>query len=60
MGKFALVTGAYGGMGKAAVALFKNNGYTVFALDKRVETEESGIVPIECDVTDETSVQTAI
>lgn len=60
MGKFALVTGAYGGMGKTAVALFKNNGYTVFALDKKVENEEKGVIPIECDVTDELSVQNAI
>ncbi len=60
MGKFALVTGAYGGMGKAAVALLKNNGFTVFALDKKVENEENGVIPIECDVTDELSVQSAI
>jgi len=60
MGKFALVTGAYGGMGKAAAELLKSNGYTVFALDKKVETAEDGIIPVECDVTDELSVRDAI
>lgn len=60
MDKFALITGAYGGMGKAAVELFKSQGYTVFALDKRVENAVDGIIPIECDVTDELSVQHSI
>ena len=32
--KYALVTGAAGGMGKATVKKLVENGYTVFALDK--------------------------
>ena len=35
--KYVAVTGAYGGMGKATVNLLAQNGYTVFALDKKVQ-----------------------
>lgn len=31
--KYVLVTGANGGMGKAATEILKNNGFFVFALD---------------------------
>ena len=31
--KYALVTGAYGGMGIKTARLFASEGYTVFALD---------------------------
>ena len=34
--KHVLITGAYGGMGKAAVNAFVAAGYHVFALDKTV------------------------
>ena len=57
--KYALITGAYGGMGKATVRAFANAGYFVFALDKRVEEGEENVLPIEYDATDEASVQTA-
>lgn len=54
-----LITGAFGGMGKAAVALFKKEGYTVFALDVRTEDCEEGIVPIRADITSEQSLSLA-
>ena len=57
--KYVLVTGAYGGMGKAVVQNLKEAGYFVFALDKRVEEAEENVLPIQVDVTDETSIQTA-
>lgn len=49
--KYALITGAYGGMGKATVDLLKNNGYFVFALDKKTEEKEKNVLPITVDVT---------
>ena len=58
--KSILVTGAYGGMGKAAIALFKKEGFRVFALDKRVEEKEENIIPIEADITSEESVKEAL
>lgn len=54
--KYVLVTGAYGGMGKTTVKTLVNNGYTVFALDKTVEKEENGIIPVQADVSDEKSI----
>lgn len=57
--KYVLVTGACGGMGKAAVKQLKNEGFFVFALDKRQGEQEDGVMPIECDVADEASVAAA-
>lgn len=59
--KYVLITGAYGGMGKATVETFLKNGYTVFALDKNIPDDEKldGVIPIQVDVTDESSVQLA-
>ena len=57
--KYVLVTGAYGGMGKSTVKTLVKNGYTVFALDKTVENEEDGIIPVQADITDEQSVTNA-
>ena len=54
--KDVVITGAYGGMGRAAAIMLRDSGYRVFAIDRRVETEEEGIVPIEADVTSESSV----
>lgn len=54
-----LITGAYGGMGKAAAEKLKNEGNTVFALDLRVGDAEEGIVPIEADITSEESLNAA-
>lgn len=54
--KYVLVTGAYGGMGKATIKLLKEKGYFVFALDKKLEEKEDNIMPIECDITSEQSI----
>lgn len=58
--KSILVTGAYGGMGRAACKLLRDMGYTVFALDKRVSASEEGVIPIEADITSEESIQNAL
>ena len=57
--KDILITGAFGGMGRAAAEHFKKAGYRVFALDLRVEDGADAIVPIEVDVTSEQSVVAA-
>ena len=54
-----LVTGAYGGMGRATVAALKKMGYSVFALDRSVGAEEDNVFPIEADITSEESVKAA-
>ena len=54
-----LITGAYGGMGKAAVDAFKEKGFFVYALDKKVGKEEENVMPIEADVTSQESVREA-
>ncbi|MBQ7907043.1 MAG: SDR family NAD(P)-dependent oxidoreductase [Clostridia bacterium] len=54
-----LVTGAYGGMGKATISELKAQGYLVFALDKRVAEPEENIIPIEVDLIDSKSVEKA-
>lgn len=57
--KSILVTGAYGGMGRSAIKLFRDNGFRVFALDKTVGEAEDNIIPIEADITSEESVKKA-
>ena len=54
-----LITGAYGGMGKAAAKALQGRGFRVFALDKTVDAKEENILPIEADITDENSVKNA-
>ena len=54
-----LVTGAYGGMGKAVLRLLRDKGYRVFALDRTVGEEEENIIPLAADVTDGESVADA-
>lgn len=51
-----LVTGAYGGMGKAVAKMLRDNGFRVFALDKTVGESDENILPIQADITDEQSV----
>lgn len=58
--KNILVTGAYGGMGKATVEALKGQGYRIFALDKAVSEPQENIIPIEADITDEESVRNAL
>ena len=57
--KYILVTGAYGGMGKATINYLALNGYYVLALDKKVEEKKNNIIPIECDITDSRMVAKA-
>ena len=57
--KYVLITGAYGGMGYKAVKELANKGFTVFALDKKVGEAEDRIIPIQTDVTDIKSIQSA-
>lgn len=57
--KYIVVTGAYGGMGKATVKKLQNEGYTIFTLDKKVDTPQKNIIPVEVDVTNEQSVFSA-
>ncbi|MBP3437017.1 MAG: SDR family NAD(P)-dependent oxidoreductase [Clostridia bacterium] len=54
-----LITGAYGGMGKATVKALKAKGFCIFALDKAVGEGEEDIFPVKADITDEESVKSA-
>ena len=54
-----LITGASGGMGKAAAVYFAKNGFRVFALDRKKCAAGENIVPIEADVTSAESLQNA-
>lgn len=54
-----LITGAYGGMGRATARAMRDKGFRVFALDRAVGAAEADILPIEADITDETSVENA-
>ena len=57
--KTVLITGAHGGMGRATVALLRERGYRVFALDCKEFSGEDGIFPICADITDEESLRAA-
>ena len=57
--KYVLITGAYGGMGYQTVKALAGQGFTVFALDKKVEEAEENVLPIELDVTDIESIKAA-
>lgn len=58
--KDLLITGANGGMGRAAVDLFVSRGYRVFALDRDACAPRENVIPLRADVTDETSVSEAL
>lgn len=58
--KDILITGAYGGMGRAATALLRAQGFRVFALDRKVGEPQENIIPIEADITQEDAVNTAM
>lgn len=60
--KYAVVTGAYGGMGKETVKLLVENGYVVFALDINAPNgdDSTEIIPIRVDVTDPEDVKNAV
>ena len=57
--KYVVVTGAYGGMGYEVTKTLSQNGFTVFALDKKVKDPEPNVIPIETDMTDAESVDRA-
>ena len=57
--KYAIVTGAYGGMGYAAVRALRENGYFVFALDRAIKDAEEGVMPIEVDLCSADAVEKA-
>lgn len=57
--KYALVTGAFGGMGKSAVRRLAEKGYTVFALDIALSGSPQNVIGIETDITDINSVEHA-
>ena len=57
--KDILITGAYGGMGRAAVAEFSARGFRVFALDRQVGAPEENVIPIQADVTSSESLSFA-
>ena len=42
-----LVTGAYGGIGKATVDALKDFGFRVFALDRTVGEGKEDVIPIK-------------
>ena len=48
--KYALVTGAFGGMGRETIKLLTSNGYTVFALDKTACESGENVIPIKADL----------
>ena len=58
--KDIVVTGAYGGMGRATARRLADMGFRVFALDVRVEEPEQNIIPVQVDLTKEESVIAAM
>ena len=57
--KSILITGAYGGMGRAATEHFISLGYRVFALDMNTEEARQDVIPIKADLTSEADVKRA-
>ncbi len=58
--KNILITGAYGGMGRAATELLTKQGFRVFALDKAVGEPQENVIPIQADITSSDSVNAAL
>ncbi len=63
-GRVAIVSGAYGGIGKACVEKLSSEGAAVVALDINPDIEsrfdQPGILGIKCDVTDDKALQSAL
>ncbi len=55
-----LITGAYGGMGRATAKALCEQGFRVFALDRVVGEPEENIIPIQADITVESAVKEAV
>ncbi len=64
MKKIVLITGAASGIGRATAELFQQNGSTVYATSRRLETltplQNIGCQTLELDVTSEASMQQAV
>ena len=58
--KNVLVTGACGGMGRAAVCALAGEGCRVFALDITPTAPEENIIPLVADVTEEADIAAAV
>lgn len=58
--KDVLITGAGGGLGAATTHRLVESGWRVFAADLRPPAASLGVVPVEMDVTDDGSVETAL
>ena len=58
--KDILVTGAFGGMGRATVKALTACGARVFALDRTVGEADENVIPIEADITTEEGVLKAL
>ena len=58
--KYILVTGAFGGMGRAMTKTLSEKGFCIFALDKKVGKAKENIIPIEADVSSEESLKRAL
>lgn len=54
-----LITGAYGGMGRATALELRSRGFRVFAVDRKVAEPEENIIPVEADLTVESGVKAA-
>lgn len=59
MKKVLIITGGSSGIGKATAELFAQRGYNVYELSRHGKSN-GAIMHIDCDVTDETQVQTAV
>ena len=58
--KSILITGACGGLGKAAVLEFSRRGFTVYAADiSSCKWDDPSIIPVPMDVTSEESIESA-
>lgn len=58
--EYVLVTGAYGGMGKAMVDTLLDKGFFVIALDKKITNEnKERLLSLEVDVTQEEKIKWA-
>lgn len=55
-----LITGASGGLGTATTQRFAREGWTVFAADLTPPPDTPGVVPVQMDVTDTSSVDAAV
>ena len=58
--EYILVTGAYGGMGRAAAEALTRAGYGVFALDRQVGAPCENVIPLRADITDDQSIRDAL